>query len=154
MRETCARALAAALLAAAIATVVGMSAFYGTPSDPGRPMSAPSSTLQRTVRLTAHLAPRHRRRTPALVTTHSNRSTAARREAVMRSMAVVRRRHRPARRPAQRQLAETPTPVPAAAPAPPVPPSPAPEPPPPDQAGGHVKGNGHGHAYGHEKQDE
>lgn len=151
MRETCVRVLAAALLTAAIATVVGMSALFRTPSEAGRPISAPPSSLQRTVRLTAHLAPPHRQRTPELVTTDTNRSTSVRHEVISRSL-VVRHKHRPSRR----QLADVSpaAPLPAAAPAPPAPVSSPPPPPAQAQADEHGKGNGRGHAYGHEKQDE
>ena len=50
MRETCARALAAALMTGAIAFAVGMPALFGTPGDLGHSLLAPPSSLQRTVR--------------------------------------------------------------------------------------------------------
>lgn len=148
MRATCARVLAAALLTAAISTVVGMSALFGTPSQTGRPISAPPSQLQRTVRLTGHPEP------PRLVTTHTNRpAPSVRTEVITRSLVVVRKR-KAAHRSEPRQLTDVkPASEPAAAP------SPAAQPPPPvtaddgaDQGPGH--GHGRGHAYGHDKQDE
>src|SRR4029077_15860230 len=143
MRATCARVLAAALLTAAISTVVGMSALFGTPSEAGRPIAAPPSKLQRSVRLTARPEPPHGQSTAQLVTTHTNRpAPSARTEVITRSLVVVRKR-KPAHRSAGRQLTDVkPSPEPAAAPTA----QPAP------QADG--SGHGRGHAYGHDKQDE
>src|SRR5437773_3945449 len=89
MRETCARVLAAALMTGAIATVVGMSAVLGTPSEAGQPIVAPPSSVQRTVRLTAKPAPRHRQTAARLVTAHTIH-VRPRPEVVTRSLAVVR----------------------------------------------------------------
>jgi hypothetical protein len=61
MRETCARVLAAALMTAAIAMVVGMSALFGATSAPDTPLAAPPSSLERSVRLVARPEPRHAR---------------------------------------------------------------------------------------------
>jgi hypothetical protein len=143
MRATCARVLAAALLTAAISTVVGMSALFGTPSEAGRPIAAPPSQLQRSVRLTARPEPPRGQGTAQLVTTHTNRpAPSIRTEVIARSLVVVRKR-KPAHRWAERQLTDVkpssePAPAPTAQPAP--------------QADGNE--HGHGHAYGHDKQDE
>jgi hypothetical protein len=53
MRETCARALAAALMTAAIATAVGLPAAFESASPRERGLTAPPSSLQRTVRVPA-----------------------------------------------------------------------------------------------------
>jgi hypothetical protein len=154
MRGTCARALAAALMTGAIATVVGMGALFGTPSEASRPISAPPSSLQRSVRLTAHLAPRHPQSAPRLVTVHTNHFRPVRLQPV-HGLAVT-RTHHVARRP-RRQLASVPKPEAAPVPAPAVAPAPA-DPPPPvtnqDNDQGKDHGHGRGHAYGHDKQDE
>src|SRR5947207_7116988 len=72
MRETCGRVLAAALMTGAIATVVGMAALSDTPSEAGRPIAAPPSSLQHSVRLTVQPAPRrHPRTAPRLVTAYT-----------------------------------------------------------------------------------
>jgi hypothetical protein len=150
MRGTCARVLAAALMTGAIATVVGMGAFFGMSSEASRPISAPPSSLQRSVRLTAHLAPRHRASAPRLVTVHTNHFRPA-----VNGLAVT-RTHHVAPRP-RRQLASVPKPEAPPVPAPVVAPAPA-EPPPPvtneDDDQGKDHGHGRGHAYGHDKQDE
>src|SRR5512142_2913591 len=70
MRETCARVVAAALLTAAIATVVGMSTLVDTPREPMRSIAAPPSSVQRSVRLTAQIALRRQPPAARLVTTH------------------------------------------------------------------------------------
>jgi hypothetical protein len=169
MRETCARALAAALMTGAIATVVGMAALVRTPNEAAAPMSAPPSALQRSVRLAAQPAPRPHRSVSRLVTT-STIQVPARPAPARPTLAVVRRR--PARQPVRRrQLAST-TPVttataapasvsePAAAPdepaaAPPaVPSAETDQPEGHDEGEGHRHGHGRGHAYGHDKQDD
>src|SRR5262245_24019258 len=163
MRETCARVLAAGLMTGAIATLVGMAAHLGTPSVPARPIAAPPSALQRTVRLTARPAPapEQRRSAARLVTAHTTHVQAPPR-VIRPSLAVVRRNRAP--RPApRRQLAATttapppvataaPAPVPAAAAPPPQPPAPPAD----DQgdAGDHGQGHGRGHAHGHDEQDD
>lgn len=158
MRETCARVIAAALLTGAIATVVGMSALVDTPPEPARPVAAPLPTVQRSVRLTARIVPRHRRHAARLVTTRPTYSP-ARRPAVTHSL-IVARPQRAAPRPQPRQLAAVP--APAAAPAPPPAPAPAtveapapadPAPVVPDTSDGPGR-HGRGHAYGHDKQDD
>jgi hypothetical protein len=154
MRGTCARVLAAALMTGAIATVVGMAALFGTPTEGSRPISAPPSSQQRSVRLTAHLAPRHRKSAPRRVTVHTNRIQPARQQAVS-GLAVARTRH-VAPRP-RRELTSVPKPEAAPVPAPAVAPTPA-DPPPPvtneDDDRGKDHEHGRGHAYGHDKQDE
>jgi hypothetical protein len=153
MRATCARVLAAALLTAAISTVVGMSALFDTPSEAGRPIAAPPSKLQRSVRLTAHLAPPHTQ-SARLVTTHTNRQTpSVRTEVITRSLVVVRKR-KAAHRSEPRQLTDVkPASEPATAPLAPAQPT---LPVTPDDGDDQGPGNGHGrgHAYGHDKQDE
>lgn len=155
MRETCARTLAAALMTAAIATVVGMSALLGPAHEAGGSIAAPPSSLQRTVRLTAHVEPPRRHSRPStarLVTRGTNR---ARLQAAPVARLVTVHRHRVRRRAPARQLAATST---TATTTTPVDSVPASAPPPaavtePDRSG---PGNGHGrgHAYGRYKQDD
>src|SRR5262249_37496878 len=149
------------LMTGAIATLVGMAAHLGTPSVPARPIAAPPSSLQRTVRLTARPAPapEQRRSAARLVTAHTTHVQAPPR-VIRPSLAVVRRN--PAPRPApRRQLAATTTAPPPVATAAPVPAAAAPPPQPPappadDQgdAGDHGQGHGRGHAHGHDEQDD
>ena len=163
MRETCARVLAAALMTGAIATVVAMSAMLGAPTGPGRPMAVQPSLVQRTVRLTAQLPPKHRRKPARLVTVHTIHAT-PRPILVTRSLVVV-RPHR-SRRPVQhRQLTAT---KPPAAPVTPTAiaavPAPAPVEPAPAPAGedaengegnhGHGHGHGEAHGQGHGRSDQ
>src|SRR5580765_8830413 len=117
MRGTCARVLAAALMTGAIAGVVGMAAYLGAPSQDGRPIAVPPSSLQRTVRLTARPVPKPRTSSARLVTTHTTRIQ-AQPVVISRSLVVV-RRHRSRRPAASRELAATTPAVPAPAPAPP-----------------------------------
>jgi hypothetical protein len=157
MRETCARVLAAALMTGAIAAVVGMSALFGATGEASRPISAPPSSLQRSVRLTAHLAPRARPSVARLVTAHTNYVPS--RSSTVSVLAVTRTRHVSPR--ARRQLTSLrkpqPAPAPAPTPAPPavpaVPAVPA-DPAPPDTDQNEDHGHGHGQAHGHDKQDE
>jgi hypothetical protein len=169
MRETFARALAAALMAGSIATVVGMAALVRTPNEAARPISAPPSALQRSVRLAAQPAPRQHRSVARLVTTRTIQVPA--RPAPARPSLAVVRRH-PARQPVRRRELATTTPVttPTASPASVSEPAPAPDEPaaaPPaapsadsDQPEGQDEGqgdghrHGHGHAYGHDEQDD
>jgi hypothetical protein len=166
MRETCARVLAAALMTGAIATVVAMSAVLGAPSEAGRPIAAPPSSVQRIVRLTAQPAPRHQRTAARHVTAHTihARPTPA---VVTRSLAVV-RPHRVRRPVHHRQLAaaKPPPTAPVAPPAPAVAGAPAPpaEPAPPPTAEdadngddgdpGHGHDHGHGQEHGHGRSDQ
>ena len=157
MRETCARALAAALMTGAIATVVGFAAHVGTPAEAGSPIAVLPSLHQRSVRLTAQPLPRKRTSAVRLVTTHTTR-TPMRPQVTTRSLVVV-RRHRTRRPPASRELAATTT-TPAPQTAPPVepaPPAPQTMPAPAnegDQGDGPGRGHGRGHAYGRGKQDD
>jgi hypothetical protein len=57
MRETCARVLAAALMTGAIATAMGLPTVFESGGDPGRRLTAPPSSLQRSVSTPALLAP-------------------------------------------------------------------------------------------------
>jgi hypothetical protein len=57
MRETCARVLAAALMTGAVAFVVAMPALFGPEPDATRPLTAPPSSLRRSVHETAQEAP-------------------------------------------------------------------------------------------------
>jgi hypothetical protein len=156
MREACARVLAAALMTGAIATVVAMSVLFGTPGEASRPISAPPSSLQRSVRLAVHLTPRPRPRAARLVTAHTNYLPS--RPRTVSVLVTTRRRRVPFH--ARRQLLSVRKPQPApvvvptpAAPAPAANLAPA-DPPPPviDQGKDHE--HGRGHAYGHDKQDE
>ena len=164
MRETCARVVAAALLTGAIATVVGMSALVDTPREPTRPIAAPRSSVQRSVRLTARIVPHRERPAARLVTTQP--TYVRPRPATAPHSLVVARPQRATPRPQPRRLAAVPAPaaapVPAIAPAPPAAPSPAPaqapmpaDPAPvvPDTSDGPGR-HGRGHAYGHDKQDD
>jgi hypothetical protein len=148
MRETFARVLAAALMTGAIATVVGMSALFEMPSEPGRPIAAPPSSLQRSVRLEAQPAPPRRTRATRLQTAHPI-SSPARPVVVTRSLVVTRpqRVHPPARQLAS--VRQQPKPAPA-----PAPPAPAvPQPPaapavvavPPSESDKHDAQHGHEH---------
>jgi hypothetical protein len=112
MRETCARVLAAALLTGAIASVVALAAHLGPAPDPGGPIAAPPSALQRTVHLTARPEPRPSRpaeQVVAAVTIHGPPPA----RAVTARLVVAKHR---ARQPApKRQLAAiVAPPVPAA----------------------------------------
>jgi hypothetical protein len=162
MRETCARVLVAALLTAAIATVVGMSTLLGTPSQADPPVAAPPSALERSVRLRALPSPKRHASAPRLVTRRTIR-VAPRPEVVARSLVVVRphRVHRPA--PRRRLAAAKPAPAPVVAPpaepdtsapaaAPPAPSAPAEVCEGDDDRG--KPGKGHDHGRGHDDQDE
>src|SRR5689334_21416227 len=113
MRETCARVLAAALLTGAIATVVGMSGVFGTPGQASRPLAAPPSALQRTVRLSVQsyrLLPRVTRVTAPRLEAWT------RPQVVTRSLVVVRPARHHVRPAPSRQLASSkPAPAPPTA---------------------------------------
>jgi hypothetical protein len=150
MRETCARVLAAALLMGAIASVVGMAAHLGAPTDTGGAIAAPPSSLQRTVRLTVRPASKAPPHVARLVTAPPATVHRPRRAVTTRLIVTKHRNRRPA---PKRQLATTPpapAPAPASAPVPPPttteaqPPAPV-----PDQPDNH----GHGHAYGRDGHD-
>jgi hypothetical protein len=152
MRETCARVLAAALMTGAIATVVGMAAHLGTPSEPGLSPTAPPSSLQRTVRLAAQPAPasKERARAARFVTVRTIH-VQPRSRAITRDLVVV-RRHRTKRPAASRQLATTATTPTATTSAPAAEPAPVAVPTPDAQNDGHD--HGRGHAYGRDKRDD
>src|SRR5206468_501174 len=152
MRETCARVLSAALMTGAIATVVGLATLSGTPNESGRPIAAPTPSVQHSVQLRVQPAPRHRRTTAQLVTADTIHIQ-PRTEVATRSLVVVRRHrfHRPVQ--ARQLAAAKPHPAPAVAPPAPAaapPPVPAEPTPPPtgDNAGNGDEahaGQGHGH---------
>jgi hypothetical protein len=156
MRETCARVLAAALMTGAIATVVGMSALFGTPTEAGRPIAAPPSAPQRSVRIEVTPAP-HRKRVERINTARPV-SAPARPVVVARRVTIVRKQRS---RPSHRNLASTqPKPLaPAPAPAPAAPaqstvaPTPAVEPTAPAVPPATEQDDGNnGNAYGHDKE--
>jgi hypothetical protein len=152
MRETCARVLAAALMTGAIATVVGMSALFDTPTEVGRPIAAPPSSLQRSVRV--EVVAVHRRNRVERIETARPISAPARPVVVTRRLVIV-RNHRS--RPPRRSLASTqrkaPAPTPAA-PSRPVVTPPAGEPATPETVAPATEqdDDNHGHAYGHDKE--
>jgi hypothetical protein len=151
MRETCARVLAAALMTGAIATVVGMSALFNTPTEAGRPIAAPPSSLQRSVRVEVAV---HRRNRVERIETARPISAPARPGVVSRRVVIV-RKHRS--QPPRRSLASTqrkpraPARVvasqPTVAPPPGAPAAPETVAPATEQNDGK-----HGHAYGHDKE--
>jgi hypothetical protein len=152
MRETCARVLAAALMTGAIAGTVAMSALFGPPSGADRPITAPPSSLQRSVRAEVlREPPVHRTSVERHVTPHSIRTTRARPAVTTHRLVIIRTHHVHAVR---RGLAATkpkPQPVapvsePTASPAPASPPSP---PVVEETESDHDHGNGN--AYGHDK---
>jgi hypothetical protein len=129
MRETCARALAAALMTGAIATAVGLPSAFESASAPDRGLTAPPSSLQRTVRIPADMVRERVHRAERLVVRHSSRPpvvTRARNVRHIRERTVTRRTHTlPSRGPAP---APTPAPSPAPTPPPAEPPVAAPPP--------------------------
>lgn len=82
MREKCARVLAAALMTGAVGFALAMPAFFGTAQDVGRSLTAPPSSLQRSVHVVAS-ALSHPARAGRLEGTHP--VLAAVRAAVVRS---------------------------------------------------------------------
>jgi hypothetical protein len=152
MRETCARVLAAALMTGAIATVVGMSALFGTPTEAGRPIAAPPSAPQRSVRI--EVTPLQHRKRVEPVNTARPVSAPARPVIVTRRVAIVRKhRSRPSRRILASAQPKPPTPAaPAPAPQPTVaPPTVEPAAPAVPPATEQDDGN-NGNAYGHDKE--
>ena len=162
MRETCVRVLAAALMTAAIAMVVGMSALFKPAHEADGLIAAPLPSLQTTVRLTAQVKPPRRQSRPRIARLVARDTIAARPRhaaAVTRRLVVVHKRQ--VRRPAPaRQLAATTTttvtttttatPPPAAGPVP----VPAPAPQAQSADAGPPNDHGRGHAYGRSKQDD
>ena len=158
MRETCARVLAAALMTGAIAGTVAMSALFGPPSGADRPITAPPSSLQRSVRAEVLREPlAHRTHVKRLVTAHSIGTTRARSVVATHRLVII-RTHRVHAVP--RRLAATkPKPQPVAPVSEPTG-SPAPAPPPSappveetesnnDHGNGNGKDHGHGNEGGH-----
>lgn len=157
MRKTCARVLAAALMTGAIAAVVGLSALVGAPTDANRPLAAPRSVPERSVRI--HVVPVRSRPHPVRLAETARRVSApAPRAVVTRPLVII---HTSPAQPKRRQLATTkPKPKPAPAPAAPTPAATPPAAPtaavqtPPAQAA-QAEGDDkehHGHAYGHDKE--
>src|SRR5207302_3523475 len=162
MRETCARVLAAALMTGAIASVVAMSALLNTPRDDGYALTAPPSSLQRSVRVPALAAPPRPARAERLAIAPSVRTPVVAASGVVRHKAsrgtipVPRPTLKPAS--AGRTTLKPPPPAPEprqlASDTPPSPvPPPAQTPSPQPQAGGNSnEGKGkHGKAKGHDK---
>jgi hypothetical protein len=157
MRETCARVLAAALMTGAIATVVGMSALFDTPREPVRPISAPPSSLQRSVRIQA--AAVHRRPRVVRIETAHWISLPSRPVVVTRRLVTAqpRRQQPPRRRLASakpRQLPATASTAPAQLAA--VAPAPAEQPAAPEAPAAVTEerddaDDNHGNANGHDK---
>jgi len=164
MRETCARVLAAALMTGAIAAVVAMSAVLNTPRDDSYPLTAPPSSLQRSVRVPAPAAPPRPAHAERLVIAHSVHRSVAR-PVVVRSVPIrgVVRAPRPGPKPASAGPA-TPAPSPpeprelaSTAPPPEVKPpaaAPSPQPPAGNDSKGKAKGKAKGHDKGHESDAE
>ena len=118
MRETCARALAAALMTGAIATAVGLPSAFESTSAPDRGLTAPPSSLQRTVRIPAGTAREGAHRAErGVVAQHASRPSVVSRARNVRHVTVRPAPRRPHTAPS-RGPAPTPTPAPAPAPTP------------------------------------
>ena len=135
----------------AIATVVGMSALFNTPTEAGRPIAAPPSWQQRSVRVEVAV---HRRNNVKRIETARPISAPARPGVVTRRLVIVRKR---GSHPPRRSLASTQRKAPAPAPVVPSQPTVAPppvEPAPPETVAPATEQNDdkHGHAYGHDKE--
>src|SRR6266540_5379097 len=78
MRETCARVLAAALMTGAIAFVLAMPALFESARDAGHGLTAPPSSLRRSVHAPALAAARPPARAARLAPSHSVRQPASR----------------------------------------------------------------------------
>ena len=138
----CARVLAAALMAGAIAAVVAFPARFGPGGEPGRVIVAPPSSQQRAIHLPALPAPR---RHAALVVIHvTNRTTAPVR--TIEQAVVATSRPQATRPPVKVAPTDTTRTLAAVTPAQ-APPTPAPAPPVPAAP----KQHGRGHAFGHLK---
>jgi hypothetical protein len=158
MRETCARVLAAALMTGAIAGTVAMSALFGPSSEADRPITAPPSSLQRSVRAQVLRAPPVHRSVERPVAAHSLRTPRARPVVASHRLVIIRthRVHAVRRRLATTKPKPQPVAVVSEPTASPAPASPAPAPPPSPPAveeteSDHDHGNGNGNAYGHDK---
>ncbi|MDX6408534.1 MAG: hypothetical protein QOE13_1605 [Gaiellaceae bacterium] len=168
MREKCARVLAAALMTGAIGFALAMPAFVGTTHDETRPLTAPPSSLQRSVHVVASApsrpagAARLPRGPVRLVVDRTSRR-------VSNPSFSRTPRPKPSPRPAPKpsptpspQPSPQPTPQPSpqptpapdtrdlAANTPPAPAAPPPSTPGPGSGHGHGNGNGNGHEPGHE----
>jgi len=163
MRETCARVLAAALMTGAIAATLAMPAIFDSAREAGRSLTAPPTSLQRSVRVPALAVPAQtaRRGRPDALSVRNARSPAApahparEREAIAASKANphVAGSGRATAKPrvaAIRELAAE-TPAPAA-----LPPAHATNPPAPTAAGGGACPNSKakGKAKGHCKPNQ
>jgi hypothetical protein len=128
MRETCARVLAAALMTGAIATAMGLPTLFDGAGDLGPGVTAPPSSLQRSVRIPALSAPARPDRAERLVTAQTAGPPAEQPAIVRieRSRGAV-QVPRPNPPPAGGGPSPTPEPPAPAAPAP-APPAPAPAP--------------------------
>src|SRR5712691_202188 len=160
MRETCARVLAAALMTGAIATAMGLPTLFDSAQDSGRVLTAPPSSLQRSLPAPALFVPVRRARAERLVAALSIHRSASRLATVrsVPSRRVVRAPRSapppatagqsapPAPKPETRELATT-TPEPAV-------PTPAPTPHAQDGGTGHGKDKpkDKGKAKGHDQQ--
>ena len=118
MRETCARALAAALMTGAIATAVGLPSAFESTSAPDRGLTAPPSSLQRTVRIPAGTAREGAHRAErGVVAQHASRPSVVSRARSVRHVIVRPAAQRPHTAPS-RGPAPTPAPAPAPTPSP------------------------------------
>jgi hypothetical protein len=126
MRETCARALAAALMTGAIATALGLPSAFESASAPERGLTAPPSSLQRTVRIPSGTVRERPHRAELLVVRSSSHPSATTKARDVRRVSV--HRHPPVTQ--QPRVASTrgPAPKPASPPAPSEPPVAAPAP--------------------------
>jgi hypothetical protein len=153
MRETCARVLAAALMTGAIAGTVAMSALFGPSSGADRPITAPPSSLQHSVRAEElREPPAHRTSVERPVSAHSLHTTRAQPVVASHPLVIIRTHRVHAVR---RGLAATkPKPQPVAPVSEPTA-SPAPAPPPSPPAAEETESDhdhGNGNAYGHDKE--
>jgi hypothetical protein len=161
MRETCARVLAAALMTGAIAFALAMPAVLGTARENGRPLTAPPSSLQRSVRVTTSALSSQPNAVASQATTRELGAAAA--LAALRSRLASRGSESTTLRPESsgRTAPSRPTPPPKPTPTPTPTPAPAPQPPtrelaaetappaatatpPPTTDSGHGKGKGKG----------
>jgi hypothetical protein len=139
MRETCARVLAAALMTGAIAIAMGLPTLFESDGNPGR-LTAPPSSLQRSVRSPLLTPGAHPEQAPQRSTAPAQEGTTRDRAASSRvAQAVTRSNPRPAgagKSPAPKPATPKPQPAPEPAPATepetrelassPAPPAPAP----------------------------
>lgn len=125
MRQTCARVLAAALMTGAIATAMGLPSLFESGGDPGRGLTAPPSSLQRSVRSPAPFAPARPASALQRPALSGERSARVRLGPSRPAVSAPRSTTRPA------GAGQSPLPVPAPKPEPmpePTQPAPAPEP--------------------------